>query len=541
MSFLISPGVYLQEHDYSDFISSVASASAALVGYSAKGSTDGVKLITTPQQFINEYGYPDPSTGHYFHYSALAYLGRGNTLYCYRVHNGALYGGVSIQKSTSSFSNAAFVSGHSSYAFDASSGMDNDTLFQITGVNPGEWNDKVSVIIQNVKTSSETEVTEQYTFEILVYWLNDDGTYSLVETWKVSRKTKFDGFGKQMYLENKINNYSSYIRVADNTAIADTVLPKAQATKLVLSGGDDGSDITSSHVSTGWDQFANANDIDVRILINGGEANNVVQAKMQAIAEARYDCMAIFDVPWDSVATPADIVTYRTTTSDVNSSYCCFWTPWVYINDQYNGIQLYVPPSGYVAAQWAYNDYVTYPWYAPMGFSRGILMNVLGVSDVYTEGERDVMYPSQLNAVQMFRGEGIVLWGNKTAQSKSSSLSSINVRRSLIVIEKSMAIGLRQFVGEPTLPLTWFRIEAYLNEYLSMLAAQGAFQNSDTDPGYKVICDSTNNTPAVIDNDCIIVDVFVKPTRCAEYIRLNVNVLSTGIQVEELIARGNVL
>lgn len=540
MSFLMSPGVYLQERDYSEYISSVASASAALVGYSDKGSL-GVKLITTPQQFIDEYGYPDPSTGHYFHYAAMAYLARGNVLYCQRVENGALYGGVQIMASTSGQSNAAFALGQSTAAIDLGSGYNDDVLFQVKGVNPGAWNDSISVKIQNILDDTADEVTDQYTFEIAVYWTDAEGNSSLVETWKVSRKTKLDGYGKQLYLEDKINGFSSYICVADNTEIADTVLPKAQATALVFDGGSDGSDITASDVSTGWDTFANPNDIDVRILINGGETSTVVQAKMQLIAETRYDCVAIFDTPWDSCATPADTVTFRSTTQNINSSYCCLWSPWVYINDQYNGFQLYVPPSGYIAAQWAYNDYVQYPWYAPFGFNRGILLNVLGVSDVYTEGERDVLYPNQVNSVQMFRGEGIVLWGNKTLQKKQSALSSINVRRSLIVIEKSMAISLRQFVGEPTSELTWFRIEAMLNEYLGMLASQGAFQSNANDPGYKVICDSTNNTAAIIDTNTIMVDVFVKPVRCAEYIRLRVNVLSTGIQVEELIARGSVL
>jgi len=98
MTIYLSPGVYSQETDISDIVTTIATASAALVGYSAKGSVDEVKLITSDQKFIDEYGEPDPSSGHYFHYAALAYLEKGKTLYCLRVANGALYGGVSIQK-----------------------------------------------------------------------------------------------------------------------------------------------------------------------------------------------------------------------------------------------------------------------------------------------------------------------------------------------------------------------------------------------------------------------------------------------------------
>lgn len=537
MSIYLSAGVYSTEKDLSDVVPAIASSSAALVGYSVKGSTDEILLITNNQQFIENYGEPDPSSGHYFHYAALAYLAQGNKLYCLRVTNGALYGGVNIMATTSSEVNAAIASGKAAAVFGVASGLDDDVLFQIVGTDPGVWNNKIKVKVQNVKTGSETVITDQYTFEIVVYYTNDDGVDEQVELFKVSRKKKVDGFGKQLYLEDRINGISKYIQVLDNTTLADTVLPKVQATSLALAQGSDGSAINSSDLVNGWDEFINPDDVDIRILINGGETAVAVQNKMIAVAEARSDCIALLDIPWASVQSVTDMVTFRSTTLNANSNYAALYTAWVQIHDPYNDLLIYVPPSGYAAAQMAYNDFVAYTWYAPAGFNRGQL-DVITPSYIFTEGERDTLYQEEINPIQMFRGEGTVIWGQKTLQSKFSALSSINVRRLLIIMEKAMAVSLRSFVFEPNNDTTRFRVTALLTEYLEQLSTQGAFQTEAGDGGYKVLCDGTNNTAAVIDNNELRVDVFVKPVRAAEFIRLQTIVTNTGATFDESVDRG---
>lgn len=534
MSIFMSPGVYVQEKDISDIVPNIASASAALVGYSAKGSTTDIMLITSDQQFIAEYGEPVP--GEYFHYTALAYLAKGNTLYCLRVENGAKYGGVNIMKSDSLELNAAIPAGQSTDSFTVDTDLLGDVAFQILGANPGLWDNKIGIKISDVKGASDPIPTDQYTFKISVYYQNDDGEYELVETWKVSRKDKKDGFGKQLYLEEKINGASSYIVVADSD-LGDTVLPLVQPTRLDLAKGSDGGDILDADLIGGWNLFINPAEIDVRLLLNGGETAVEVQSKMKTVAETRADCIAILDMPSTSLNSVTDMVTFRETTQNFNSSYCALYAPWLKIYDTYNDRLVEVPPSGYVAAQIAYNDYVGYPWSAPAGFNRGLL-DVISITKIFTEGERDTLYQTQINPLQTFRGEGHVIWGQKTEQVKASALDRVNVRRLLIVIEKAMAISLRTFLFEPNNEITRFRIEALLNEYLDKLSAQGAFQTEGEDAGYHVLCDETNNTPAIIDSNELRVDVFVKPTRAAEFIRLQTIVTKTGASFEELIARG---
>lgn len=534
MSFGISAGVYSREIDRSNYIASIASSSAGIVGFSVRGDTTQIKLMTNTQQFIAEYG--EPVLGNYFHYSALAYLEKGNQLYCYRVDNGSLFGGVIIKQTTSSESNAGLGTGYATAEVVDDSGSDN--LVAIFGKDPGVWNNTLAVKIENIDAVT-------YEFDIVVSVLDaDTGTYVEQERWTVSRKTQIDGYGAQQYLETKINGFSDYIVVSDNTNVADTVMPKAQATNLAFTGGTDGTTPSDAQYIAGWDKFTNPDDVDVRILINGGITSVAVQSKMKTVAEARKDCIALLDMPSAQLTSVSSQITWRNDTQNFNSSYTALYTAWVKMYDPYNGQLVAVPPSGYVASQMAYTDYISEVHYAPAGTNRGIL-NVLGVCDgnqdsvVFTEGERDLLYAAGINPIQVFKGRGNVIWGQKTQQTKASALDRINVRRLLIVLEKSIAVGLLDFVFEPNSELTRLKITSMIEEYLDTMSAKGAFQTEDGTKGYTVVCDETNNTPATIDTNKLIVDVYVKPSRAAEYIRLNTVIVNSSATFSELVAKGS--
>jgi hypothetical protein len=525
MGFYLSPGVYSKEKDLSNVVTGIGTSSAGIVGYSTKGKTGAIQLITTASQFLAEYGNPVP--GEYFHYSALAYLENGNQLYCLRIHNGALYGGVSVAKTGGT--NYSFVAGRSAATYADDSNYP-DALLYITGKDQGVWNNKTGIRITNLNITD-------YTFDIEVYYQDSDGVYQQVETWTVSRKEQTDGYGKQQYLETKINDYSAYIRVADNTDEADTVMPVAQAATLALASGSDGSAVSDSQYVTGWGLYTNPDDVDVRLLIGAGLTSVPGQSAMKTVVEARKDCFAIFDMPYVQLTSSTSMVTWRQSTQNFNSSYCGLYTAWVKIYDQWNDKIVEVPPSGYVASMMAYNDYVAEPWYAPAGFNRGTL-NVLSLTNTFTQGDRDVLYPAQINALQTFKGKGIAIWGQKTLATKASALDRINVRRLLIVLEKTMAVSLLDYAFEPNNDITRYRITAMLTSYLDRLSARGAFQTETGDRGYRVVCDTTNNTPAVIDANELHVDVFVKPIKAAEFIQVQTIVTNTGASFDELIAKG---
>lgn len=522
----LSPGVYVKEKDISNIVPNIATTTCGLVGYSAQGNVDDIVLITTGQQFVKEYGTPVP--GNYFHYTALAFLEKGNKLYCQRVHNGAKYGGVKIMQDGSG-PNLALTVGSTTKTFHTVSGE--DILFYVYGKDPGVWNDTVGIVIENV-------IGADYTFDIVVYVEDADGNDVETERWTVSRKQQLDGNGRQQYLEDSINGFSDYIAVADNTSIADTVLPEVQSTVLNLGGGDDGSAVADSHVIAGWDKFANPDFIDIRLMLNGGYTSVAVQNKMRTVCESRMDCMAILDMPYSQLTSVSAMVNWRKLTQNFNSNYVALYSPWVKIYDTFNDKIIDVPPSGYVGAQFAYNDFVAEVFYAPAGLNRGLL-NVQGFSNTpFTQGERDTLYQNQINPLQSFPGEGNVIWGQKTEQAKASALDRVNVRRLLITIEKSCAAALRYFCFEPNNQLTRFRVVAMIEEFLSLLGSKGAFQTELGDKGYRVLCDETNNTPATIDRNELHVDIFVKPIRAAEFIQLQTIITTTGSSFNELIARG---
>jgi len=534
MAFYLSAGVYTRELNLSNIVPTVATTTAAIVGYSAKGDTTQIRLMTNTQQFIAEYG--EPVLGNNFHYSALAFLETGNQLWCYRINNGALYGGVKIKTSVSGQLNSAIACGVSSPDFTFISGEDN--LFNIYGCNPGVWNDNIGIRI--TRTTANDAL---FTFVLDVYVKDSTGVYQKEESWTISRKHQIDGYGRQQYMETVINGFSDYIVVADST-LADTMLPQSQATTLAFAYGDDGSAVAASHYINGWDKFLNPEEVDIRIMIEAGYYSVAVQEEMKSIAESRRDCMAILNIDPAQTTSVASMVNWRNTTQNLNSSYVALYAPMVQIYDQFNSTLVVVAGSGYVGAQFAYNDYIRNVWNAPAGLNRGI-MNVLSICDqngdrlAFSQGDRDNLYSAQINPLQIFPGSGNVIWGQKTETMTPSALDRVNVRRLLIVIEKSMAISLRSFIFEPNDENTRFRVTAMLESYLDALGGAGAFQTGLDDPkGFRVVCDETNNTPDVIDRNELHVDVFVKPIRVAEFIQLQVIVTTTGANFSELIARG---
>lgn len=518
-----APKVNIREIDLSQNTPNFASTTGALVGYSTQGDVDNPRLISNVTQFIQEYGEPVP--GEYFHYSALAFLKSGTSLYCMRAHKNAQYGGASLAETGGQ--NFSFVAGRATkeYAYDSAYP---DALFYVFAKDPGVWNNNVGITVTSIIAAS-------FTFVITIYEKDADGNYVEQESFTVSRKNQKDGYGRQQYLEERINGYSQYIWVADNTGTADSVLPQGSVSILALANGTNGSAVTDSELITAWDKFTNKGNYPIRLLINGGNSTVAVQGKMKDIAEARKDCFAILDIPYDQLTSATSMVSWRNLTQNFNSSYVAMYAGWVKDYDQYNDIMLSLPPSGYIASQYAFNDYVGNVWTAPAGFNRG-LVSALALTNVFTDAELDTLYDAQINPIQMFSGEGFPIWGQKTEQKADSALSNVNVRRLLISIENVIGLVLRNMLFEGNTTATRFRISAILDEYLGRLSAGGAFQTEE-DKGYQVVCDTTNNQAADINSGVLNVDVYVKPVRVIETIKLNIVITKSGVSFNELISR----
>ena len=530
-------GEYLTEKDISQQVPSVASTSAAIVGYSAKGDPDKVILVTDQTSFEKEFG--QPVVGNWFHYAARAYLSVGNQLYCQRVQSGALYGGVAIAQSGGT--NRQFVAGQPEAGFFIDS-MYPNTEFYVFGRDPGVWNNGLAVTIAVVSAAL-------YTFSITVWIKNKSGAWTVAEKpWTVSRVPQLDGFGNQMYLETVINGFSNYIRVADNTGVAGTVMPQPAATPLQLTYGSDGNTVTDAMIATAWSVFANKNAYNIRMLINGGRTGLAVHNAMIALSKTRADCEALLDMPSSVLGSAQNMADYRNNTLMADSSFAELFTPWILISDQYSGQMLAVPPSGYAAALIAYANYVSTPWAAAAGFTRAnlnIFGEVIGICDanrnrlVFDDGEMDILDGAQINYFQVFAGRGNVLWNEDTLQVTDSALSSAHIRRLLIYLETNLGPSLLAYGWEPNDSATRFRLTAEFEQFCATVSAQGGFQTTTQDPkGYQIVCDETNNTPATIDQQQLIVWLFVKPIRVAKYLPFQVVITPTGVSFSELINQG---
>jgi len=412
--------------------------------------------------------------------------------------------------------------------FTASS---NDRLFTISAENPGIWGNNLKVTITDISATDST-------FVISVYEVSD-GVDVLRETHTVSRKMQLDGFGRQQYLEDVINGNSIFIRVYDKAEVADTVLPDEITALTQLTGGDAGSAVSSGDVIAGWDLYANRQDLQIDILINAGYVSSAdfsVQTKMKSIAEGRDDCFAILDAPVGelSMSPTTDLIDWRNTTQNFNSSYTALYAPWCEVYDSFNDIRNFpIPPSGFVAQVFARRAKNTEAWFPPAGFNDGLVdsgqLPFTRLTDRYTDGEQDLIYSNGVNYLLTEPGTGTAVFGDKTQQTKASALDRINVRRLLNVTKRATREFLKFSLFELNTPFTRNQItEALTDYYRGVQARQGL-----TD--FLVVCNDTNNTPNVIDQNQLNVDVYLQPTRSINFIKHESIITRTGVDFNTIV------
>jgi hypothetical protein len=211
-----------------------------------------------------------------------------------------------------------------------------------------------------------------------------------------------------------------------------------------------------------------------------------------------------------------------TNASGYQSNYAATYYPWVQIYSQGLGKSLWVPPSTVMGGVFMFNDRSTAEWFAPAGLNRGGIPSVLKAERLVKQTDRDTLYIGRVNPLATFPGTGVAVWGQKTLQKKPSALDRVNVRRLLISLKGFIGNVARTLVFEQNTAATRNRFLAQVNPYLaSVVQRQGLY-------AYKVVMDDTNNTPDVIDRNQLVGQIYVQPTRTAEFIILNFNVLPTG-------------
>jgi phage tail sheath protein FI len=345
--------------------------------------------------------------------------------------------------------------------------------------------------------------------------------------------------GSTNYYKNVINNQSAYIWVIDHptagtnwgtTSQNKTFANLTSNVTTTLSGGVSGDSLSVGNVATGYALFSNDELHDVSLIMMGPTTDVSTVNTAIGIAEARRDAIVFASPPYvDVVNTTGQatkIVTYRNQLTA--SSYAVLDSGWKYQYDRYNDKYRYVALNGDIAGLSARTDYVADPWFSPAGYNRGVIKNVVKLAYSPAKTDRDTLYKSGINPVVTFPGQGTLLFGDKTLLARPSAFDRINVRRLFIVLEKSIATASKFQLFEFNDAFTRGQFKNIVEPFLRDV--QGRRGITD----FRVVCDETNNTSAVIDRNEFVADIFIKPARAINFIQLNFIATRSGISFEEV-------
>jgi hypothetical protein len=266
---------------------------------------------------------------------------------------------------------------------------------------------------------------------------------------------------------------------------------------------------------------SNPDEFDINMLITPGIIHDLhPKITNHAIAkcEERGDAFYVFDCGKQG----GDIASATAAVSALDTNYAATYYPWVKIVDRNTALPVWVPPSVVLPGVIAFTDQVAHEWFAPAGLNRGGLTTVLEAQTRLTHDERDELYEARVNPIASFPGQGVVVWGQKTLQGRPSALDRVNVRRLLIKLKKFIASSSRYLVFEQNTAATRNRFLNIVNPFLESVQSNSGLS------AFKVVMDDSNNTPDVIDRNQLVGQIFIQPTRTAEFIVLDFVVLPTG-------------
>lgn len=391
---------------------------------------------------------------------------------------------------------------------------------EITLIDDGTGTHSIRPAVEKTK--------EPGTFLIEVYKKDSDANYTLVESWVCSRETgKKDGNGRNTYVETVLEG-SNYIRAFDNTLISNTTLPKPQLTPLDLAEGSDGGTVADSHMILALDTLSNPESHFATLFMDGGWATAPYQQALITLCEGRDDCFATLSTPYDKEASADyinEIIDYRKTILNANTSYAELVSPHVKIYDKFNDRQIFVPQDGYIAALTSATGENYELWYPAAGFRRGII-TVLDVRRRFSKGEMDVLYDNGINPIRFAPGKGIVAWGQKTLLARPSALDRKNVRMLLVVIKPAIAEALEDFIMEINDPATRSIVQATIDSYMQDIKARRGVTD------FRVKCDDDNNTEADVAANRMNVDLFIKPSQSVEFIKFTTVIVGAELSFE---------
>jgi hypothetical protein len=589
MGFQISPGVTVTERDLTTIIPAVATTNAGIAGYFRWGPADQRVIVTDVANLVALYGTPNDDNFKYW-FSAANFLGYGNNLQVVRVtHSEATNAGQTGAAGYIPNSDTSLPSLNGMFAAKYPGNLGNSLAIEICGAGAGAggftgWTYS-SQFDSAPNTSYYAETTlglsganDEFHLIVLDRLGQFSGTTNTVlerfQGLSVDPNAKLQD-GTFNYFKSKINNESKYIVAVGSISSLDGIEFVAGALtgsgfgeewvgagtwsfnssmmdatrystgsgageseirgvfRLDLQGGTGEYDSAAGDLfdlGKGYQLFADPDQSDVSLLI-GGPCTTANVGNLVDIVNGRKDCVA-FVSPEVNNATTAEAtklgnaITFRNAVG--NSSYTVIDTGYKYQYDSYNDTYRYVPLNGDIAGLCARTDLSNDPWYSPAGFNRGVIRNTIRLAYNPSKTHRDELYQKGINPVITMPGEGTLLFGDKTAQTKPSAFDRINVRRLFIVLEKAIATAAKYSLFEFNDAFTRSQFRSMVEPFLRDV------QNRRGITDFLVKCDESNNTPEVIDGNRFVADIYIKPARSINFIQLNFIATKTGVSFTEV-------
>ena len=557
MANLVSPGVQVKEIDLTNVVPSVSSTIGAMAGAFTWGPANQIVTVTSETELVDKFGKPDANTFESV-LSASQFLSYGNNLKVARAvgtsaRNATVSGtGILTQNSTVFSSQSPAAGDWAQARYPGVTGNAVGISVLTAGQTGTAW--QLSNVEGVPGTSAGAAAVGGSSDEIHLWVYDVNGTITgttgtVLEYWTYLSQANNvkSSDGTSLYYKDVINagskwvfigNHAAALSEAGQSAVGETFVTVASFF-VSLTGGIDDNVLTVGETTAAYALMADAETVDTNLIFQANSglsaADNITLSNfITAQATARKDAVGFVSperaATVNASAPATTVATWRTAIT--SSSYGFADSTSLYVYDKYNDVYRWISAAGSMAGLSANADLVADAWFSPAGFTRGNVRNVTKLAWNPNQAERDALYKTGVNPIVTFPGQGTVLFGDKTLQSKPSAFDRINVRRLFIVLEKAVSAASKASLFEFNDEFTRAQFRNMVEPFLRDVKGRRGITD------FKVVCDGTNNTGNIIDTNKFVADIYIKPARSINYITLNFIATRTGVEFSE-IAGGN--
>lgn len=519
-----APRVFYQQRDLSQVVQGTEGLNGGVAGNAQWGPSDEIVTLDELSKFVQVFGKPVSPVETPMFYQALGWFTLARTCHFVRPQGLSLFGGIEALKDTEA---AGITAGLSSLPLVPSAANVVGIYAKYAGTHP------TGAIYTNISNVDDT--TGTFRVQAGIALLTGGTELDTGDDWyedhlvSVIAGSKADD-GRSLYIEEVLARDSQLITgVSKASALIDDV--PADSTSLVALANQTYVAATDSEISLAYDLLASVDAVDVDILYPGNFTDDVLN-KIATVAIQRGDCEYIISPPITETWTANDISGPTGWLSNITgrnwegSAFANYYT----VKDEYNDISVKVPVAGAVAGATAYSASLAYRWAAPAGTTRGVQNNV-DINVFWTQSDKNTLYDNMVNYIEKSSTYGVTIQGQRTLYAKNSALNRRNVAGLILTVKNDVMKFLQDFLYEYNNSRNRSIIQTQADAYMrDIQSKEGVYD-------YRAICDETNNTPTVIDNNQLILDLYLKPTKVAEFIYLRTTITATGIDFDKVIVQ----